>query len=510
MEVLGKLEPPQKSAINALKHWMETKPAMAWFHNQGCEVNGPHFHYITHSLVQTQSLFEDTQPQATYSFKKVKGLFKKTGGYVKIQRVNNLRAILAYLTDDMHIFFGANKSYLLAHYHSMVWGPLQTGDVSREALLADSNTEDVGDLPEENVDEPPTDDAETFEALCGFKRPIEGGDDDIIFGDHKVPRTGDIDFSVAVCGPMPRDKFIPDTPKKGKPRMETQIESILEYMREQTTTNKDDIMLASSSTHPHLRQIVLHLQFDRMFQKAVGLYMLGADVCDPWVWYTVDAGDWLAHWALFHQWCTEQGLNMQLFLFQLYVVLFKMDPKINCFALIGAVNAGKSFWLKSLCPVLDLCGIVGKCSQFMWQDCLKKPLILMEEALMDTTTMETFKILAGGQETKVDVKFGGQGHIVRTPILLAANRSIWRCVPEAATAIRARCFIWEDLQGDSECLSTLQDVDISKHMWYVLLQWVHKYKNVCVDIARGEVDVPPKTGLIDWVSAAADQHDKDV
>ncbi len=478
-----------------------------WYHPTGCEVNGPHFHSITHNTTaKDDDSFFDVKPQATYSFRKVKGLMKKAGGYVRIELVADIISMMAYLTSGDRVFFGGNKTYMLKQYYQQVWGPVVKGNVTLEALQTANRVAAVLDnVPEECEDEEEDD----LEAMCGFKRKAPVDDDEEMFGEAKKQCTGDLDFDdEEITGPAATFNVKPckqvGTKAGKKSPLNAMIDFLLQFMLATGVITRKGIMQDYLKGNEGLKGIVYHMMFGKIFDKALDLYKLSVDDTDVWRWYphspTVGAEPWYETVTLLQEWCNEQKFCFMRFIFHVYVLMNKMDAKVNCMALTGGSNAGKSFWMTSLYPQdIDKVGIVSKSDTFMWQDCVDKPLIVMEEAFLSPTIVETFKIIAGGQETKVDIKGLGPKVLVRTPVLVASNNNLWRVAPGQETPIRNRCFMYSNLR-EAKCLKGLEKFDVDKYMWYVILQYCNKFKDIAVDIAAGECEVPDVEQFDDWIS----------
>ncbi len=514
--MLQALAKEEKAACNAAKAWANGKPALMWFHPSGCEINGPHFHSITHNTTNPKdedSLF-DVKPQATHSFRKVKGLMKKAGGYVRIELVDDIISMLAYLSQGDRIFFGGNKAYMMQDYYKKVWGPVTKGVVTLEALQAANRVAAVIEqIPEECEDEEEDD----LEGLCGYKRKAESDDDDLFGDNNKKQCTGELDFDDDFTGVAANghEKKCKQVSSKAKPGgiMNRMIDYLLNFMMITGVITEKGIMRDYINGNEGLKGIVLHLQFSRMFQKALDLYKLSVDETDVFTWYPQkprkEGEPWYDTVTLLQEWCNEQKIDFMRFIFHVYVILNKMDPKINCLAMTGVSNAGKSFWMTSMYPTdINTVGVTGKSETFMWQDCVDKPLIVIEEALMTGTGLETFKVIAGGQDTKVDVKGRDSRVLKRTPVLVASNHSLWKLAHSQEQPIRNRCYMYSGLK-DARCLHGLERFEVDKYMWYVILQYCKKFENIACEIANLECDVPDCELFDDWVAEVrAETEDK--
>lgn len=111
-------------------------------------------------------------------------------------------------------------------------------------------------------------------------------------------------------------------------------------------------------------------------------------------------------WMIIEQWCQQHTTNKLQLVQHVRHVYNKTLMKKNMFVLEGPSNSGKSLLLRSLLPGGCFYGEIhrGTAYNFMWQDNLDARLILMEEPLLDQTSMEHFKIVAEGQSTFVHIK----------------------------------------------------------------------------------------------------------
>lgn len=149
-------------------------------------------------------------------------------------------------------------------------------------------------------------------------------------------------------------------------------------------------------------------------------------------------------YALFQDWAEEQGINHAAFLFKLWVVIAMRKPKINCFLMWGKSNAGKTFWMEYGVGYLsEKVGRPNAQAQFMWSECAKSNLIIMNETqLLSQVEIDSFKCIAGGEEFVTPKKYGQPLRITRQPVLYTSNEAPWsRASGEHSTAMKNRCYI---------------------------------------------------------------------
>lgn len=178
---------------------------------------------------------------------------------------------------------------------------------------------------------------------------------------------------------------------------------------------------------------------------------------------------------LFTEWCAEQSISLVRFLFTMYVVMCKLDPKKNAMALIGNANAGKTFWIRSMMP--KKFGQCAKSRDFYFSDCINQPVILLEEAEITKFNVQDFKNLLGGQDTKVSVKNKGHHVITRTPCLITANADISSLVPDEAGPLNARQYKFQNLVN-SDVLYWNPNFVVDSAYWRLNFDCISNYDGI--------------------------------
>nr|QZE11884.1 MAG: putative nonstructural protein [Red panda feces-associated parvovirus] len=112
----------------------------------------------------------------------------------------------------------------------------------------------------------------------------------------------------------------------------------------------------------------------------------------------------------------------------LFKVINRDNGKKNCFMLLGPSSSGKSMFLKRF---VDLYwpNCYGKPNnnprtQFTFEDCLFKRVILWEEPFINDDNVEDVKLLFGGEEVKADKKYSSGICIRPTPVFVTSNKSL--------------------------------------------------------------------------------------
>lgn len=159
---------------------------------------------------------------------------------------------------------------------------------------------------------------------------------------------------------------------------------------------------------------------------------------------------------LMEKWFRFQGICPQTFVSKLLQCLDRQKRKLNTFVLIGEPNSGKTFIAKSL---QKACRFYGEISQgtagyaFMWQDCVNKRLIVINEPYFDECMVEQLKVVLEGTGTFVHKKNCSDEYLRPTPVVITANYPIWNTCLRSESAIRARCIAIYDKLKSCDMLS---------------------------------------------------------
>lgn len=144
---------------------------------------------------------------------------------------------------------------------------------------------------------------------------------------------------------------------------------------------------------------------------------------------------------LVDQWCSHQGIDPRQFCDDMIALLDKKERKRNALIMEGAPNSGKTYITHSM---QKACVFFGEVCQgmsgyaFMWQDCVNKRLIVLNEPYFDNAIIEQLKIVLEGTGTFVHKKNCGDEYLRPTPVIITSNNPVWSQCPNAEEAIRAR------------------------------------------------------------------------
>jgi non-structural protein NS1 len=141
------------------------------------------------------------------------------------------------------------------------------------------------------------------------------------------------------------------------------------------------------------------------------------------------------------EWCGCQGIPYTVLVGDLYEFMDRKRKKTNTFWMHGQSNAGKSFIARSLqeLAVLYHCVPPGS-NRFMWQDCINKRLIVVNEPYLDEGAIEACKEIMEGNGAWVPVKNKPDQYLRPCPVLITSNTYLWAMNPQAKGSVLARVY----------------------------------------------------------------------
>lgn len=189
--------------------------------------------------------------------------------------------------------------------------------------------------------------------------------------------------------------------------------------------------------------------FDNIARKATDMLMTNevnltmserfdknVDTVHPRYMTILQSEEWMRAWT---QW---NSLNLDEFCMEVFTVLTRAIPKRNTFMLEGEPNAYKSFVMRSLLPWYLTYGEVQGTGNynFAYQGCIDKPLIFMEEPMLEPCSIEQAKLVLEGAPTQVNIKMKGPSILAGTPVIITSNNPLWKWCDSAKEALKARMY----------------------------------------------------------------------
>lgn len=141
------------------------------------------------------------------------------------------------------------------------------------------------------------------------------------------------------------------------------------------------------------------------------------------VYYDIDYSFNMMQEMLAFQFNNDEFLIID-FVFNLWKVLERYQPKLNTLLIHGPPSSGKNFFIDPFLDYLLVKGQLGnpnKMNQFAYQECFGKRVMLWNEPNYEGCQVDTLKMLLGGDSTAVRVKMKDDAAVYRTPFIILTN-----------------------------------------------------------------------------------------
>nr|QTE04086.1 MAG: nonstructural protein [Tarsiger cyanurus ambidensovirus] len=133
------------------------------------------------------------------------------------------------------------------------------------------------------------------------------------------------------------------------------------------------------------------------------------------------------------------------FLNTIHNIFEKGIPKLNTVVAAGPPSSGKNFFFDCpRCCYLN-CGLLGnpnKNNTFAFQECVGKRILLWNEPNYESSMTDTLKMLLGGDQLTVKVKYLQDQTVNRTPIIVLTNNEV-NFMGDPAFADRVKIYRWQ-------------------------------------------------------------------
>lgn len=233
----------------------------------------------------------------------------------------------------------------------------------------------------------------------------------------------------------------------------------IQYLRKlimECNAQSESELLNFYHTDPKFEDVYCKRTYSQNFRKAQSfchqsvLDMPIRDLCNNFKDVRNECLTPKASFKIMQKWCEFQGIDPLEFVESIIAVFDRRNRKMNTLYLQGSPNSGKTFIWQS---IKKACRYVGEISQgtsgyaFMFQDCINRRGININEPVIDYCIIELLKQVLEGVGCFVHVKNRGDEYLRPTPIMITANGWIWNLAPGAKEAILARIFkIWSNLK----------------------------------------------------------------
>lgn len=140
-------------------------------------------------------------------------------------------------------------------------------------------------------------------------------------------------------------------------------------------------------------------------------------------YYPVDASVNYLEEFLLHQFGMD-SMEIFNFLTNLLNICDRRIPKINCLQIFGPPCSGKNWFFDCVCAYYLFVGYIGnfnKYCSFPLMECVNKRMLMWNEPNCEPGSFDTIKMLFGGDNLTVKVKYQGDGLVCRTPVIVLGN-----------------------------------------------------------------------------------------
>lgn len=462
-DVLDNMTSECRQACNAFKTFLLKSKVLLWYHNglqdECSQFTGvKHWHVILRSDLGANGNFKYLHDVNQFRTMKLK--VKAAQGYVRVQSVRSMQGLISHFNTSPRIFLGCNAKLLYGMWKESYERPMY-GIVTEFVEKAEDEEDNVNPKIEKRYSA--WDDEDTPVVKKGGWEADE--DAFVVPESSKIAvvvkesttdaycrllkvlmlryRANSISEMYAAIGKIPPG--IDDNYKAlwyrlaGKPAMNKHMENVLNYL------------MCENSL--------------KSFQKLVEEFCTSPDTLNPQEYETPEDS-----YKIWVKWCKKQHIDVAEIVTNIINVMNKSQPKVNTICIIGPSNAGKSVMitnpLRVIMRYVGQIGNRGSDSQFVYQDCINRSLISVDECIFDPANYEDMKLMMGGETMKVAVKYQGHATLQRTPVVMTGNEDPWVLNYAAKDAMMNRMYYYRVLSDEE-----LKDCKLMHPgMWWYLCQ----------------------------------------
>lgn len=472
----NELSEDQKIIVDSIKQISNTFPTAFFWHNghadTQCQFIGLHIHMLVGSKEQLSQI---------YRYRNLISKMKARGVDVKSQKVRHLQALGKHLLKPPRVLMGCNNMHLCSQLYR--WSK----EIQSEQDPVDENNYEQFNF---DRDEMPPETNKNEEGATGVnflsdylkinqkEKMLEKQEITIpARGKGYIQKMSELDeFQMAnvVRSDSQRsfDQEVRGTGNKVLPTSKTanKVEILKTIITKHNKKTVPDLLqsiieMGDKSELELFRTLRLGPNFQLILSQALSELELearqrGDTYIDHYIQncsYKENTFNVTQTTYLFLQWCKEQRIVPGEFLLQLFCVLDKALPKINCFTLQGQSNAGKTYWTQPLMDNSDVVGQTIQSADFAYQNCIGKDIIQIPELkFTKPEQVEESKKIFEGLGTMVNVKNKEPARLQRTPVVLTCNQLPWTGFENEKSALENRMFRYLNLKP-SDVLSGLGD-----------------------------------------------------
>lgn len=475
---LEALNSQTKAACNAVKAFCKDNATMLYYHNANSDAcamfGGVHWHIIIKSEVGANGNYRVIHDTGLYRTMKTKVI--AAGGYIRGQSVRSLIHLVMHLNTPPRRFCGTNRKFFLD-----IWS--QAIELAKENAMAALNYEECIDVevePDEGINSKEEksfnewDDDEDDDTPRAKKKRVNEWDDveeNLVVQTSKdkclvMKETMADQIIVVLCRMMKRYHAF---------NVSEMSAAITKLGRDENGFWKDEPyrnfwwrVICRSSIKNMMQSALAIVKAEintKSFSDLIELFCTSPDIMDRDKYESPEDS-----YRYFCQWCKKQKIDISDFVTSIVDVMDRNVQKKNTICIIGPSNSGKTVMVSQ--PIKHLAQIVGMVgsrqteNQFLWQDCPNCRAIIIDEAVFLPAHMEDLKLILGGEDIQVSVKFEHNATIQRTPVILTGNDVPWVLDHGQKDAFKNRMFYYTvKVDQDLENIKLLHP-----GMWWYLQQ----------------------------------------
>lgn len=159
-------------------------------------------------------------------------------------------------------------------------------------------------------------------------------------------------------------------------------------------------------------------------------------------YYTIDESIDILDKLLYYQ--LHDDVEVKTFITDLYNVCERRVAKLNSFYVESEPSAGKNFFFDALLSFYQVIGhitILNRYNSFPFQDVADRRLVLWNEPDFCSDFFDILKVILGGDNTSVNVKYKPSVTLYRTPVIILTNKKI-SAFSSPAFIDRVACYTW--------------------------------------------------------------------
>nr|QKE55000.1 MAG: nonstructural protein [Parvoviridae sp.] len=442
---LSAMAPYARSICNGLKAFFAKSQTAVFYHNANVDecsqFGGPHLHCLIRSEQTASGKFRKLWQITTY--KTLVKRISENGGYMKSQAVRSLEDLLVYLIHPPRLYMGTNCKTLSTAYGRAL-----------EAISIQ------GIKPKPYVELVDTEEDPTASATGTTSTDFDGFDDDVKPQKRKSEWSDD-EPEVVLQPPTKKvsvgysgaDQLLSLTKRLALYFDAFSVSDMYKVIGLATDFGKEGEykkLWKRLAPKPKIRQY-----FETIRQELEASYIhkpfmeLINDYC-TWNKFNAKEEEFETpekSYQIMCEWATDQKIDLCEWVQIVFEWMDRKSDKQNTMCIIGPKNSGKTIMIQQ--PLSSICRFVGKLGNraangdFVFQDCPNKRLISIDECVLAREQMEDMKLLLGGEEFRVNVKYQGLTPVLKTPVIITGNYDPWHLEHLAKEPLLARCFYYQ-------------------------------------------------------------------